>query len=81
MVMIGTDSHKRTHTVVAVDDVGRRLGVKTVRTNSEGHLELVRWSAQFDEVAFALEDCRHLTAVWRLICSRPAVGWCGFRPS
>jgi transposase len=61
MVMIGTDSHKRTHTVVAVDDVGRRLGVKTVRTNSEGHLELVRWSAQFDDVAFALEDCRHLT--------------------
>jgi transposase len=44
MVIIGTDSHKRTHTVVAVDDVGRRLGVKTVRTNSEGHLELVRWS-------------------------------------
>lgn len=61
MVMIGTDSHKRTHTVVAVDDVGRRRGVKTVRTNSEGHLELVRWSAQFDEVTFALEDCRHLT--------------------
>jgi len=61
MVMIGTDSHKRTHTVVAVDDVGRRLGVKTVGTNSEGHLELVRWSAQFDEITFALEDCRHLT--------------------
>lgn len=61
MVMIGTDSHKRTHTVVAVDDVGRRLDVKTVRTNSEGHLELVRWSSQFDEVTFALEDCRHLT--------------------
>src|SRR5215207_719917 len=61
MVMIGADSHKRTHTVVAVDDVGRRLGVKTVRTNSEGHFELVRWSAQFDEVTFALEDCRHLT--------------------
>jgi transposase len=61
MVMIGTDSHKRTHTVVAVDAVGRRLGVKTVRTNSEGHLELVRWSVQFGEVSFALEDCRHLT--------------------
>ena len=29
MVMIGTDSHKRTHTVVALDDVGRRLGAKT----------------------------------------------------
>lgn len=66
MVMIGADSHKRTHTVVALDEVGRRLGTKTVRANSEGHLALVEWSAQFagrdDEgVRFALEDCRHLT--------------------
>ena len=66
MVMIGTDSHKRTHTVIALDEVGRRLGTKTVRTNSDGHLALVEWSSQFadrDEegVRFALEDCRHLT--------------------
>jgi len=61
MVMIGTDSHKRTHTVVAVDDVGRRLATKTGSTNSDGHLDLVRWSTQFDDVVFALEDCRHLT--------------------
>ena len=65
MVMIGVDSHKRTHTVVALDDVGRRLGVKTVRTNSDGHFALVQWAAQFadgdQEVSFALEDCRHLT--------------------
>lgn len=66
MVMIGTDSHKRTHTVVVLDEVGRRLGTKTVRTNSDGHLALVGWAAQFagvDEegVRFALEDCRHLT--------------------
>ena len=66
MVMIGTDSHKRTHTVVAVDEVGRRLGTKTVRANGDGHLALVDWSAQFagrDDagVRFALEDCRHLT--------------------
>ena len=45
MVMIGTDSHKTTHTVVAVDHVGRRLGEKTVRTNSDGHLRLLRWAA------------------------------------
>ena len=25
MVIIGADSHKRTHTFVAVDDVGKRL--------------------------------------------------------
>ena len=47
MVMIGTDSHKRTHTAVAVDEVGRRLGTKTVRANSDGHLALLEWSAQF----------------------------------
>lgn len=30
MVMIGTDFHKRTHTAVALDEVGRRLAEKTV---------------------------------------------------
>lgn len=59
--MIGADSHKRTHTVVALDDLGRRLAEKTVATTTEGHLELVRWAAQWPEVCFALEDCRHLT--------------------
>lgn len=61
MVVIGTDSHKRTHTVVAVDDVGRRLAEKTVPTTSEGHLTLVEWVVQWPDVIFALEDCRHLT--------------------
>jgi len=28
MVVLGIDAHKRTHTVVAVDEVGRRLGVR-----------------------------------------------------
>src|ERR671913_951550 len=66
MIVIGADSHKRTHTLVAVDDVGRRLAEKTVRTNTEGHLDLLGWSrrlpgADAAEVRFALEDCRHLT--------------------
>ncbi|HEX2374312.1 MAG TPA: IS110 family transposase [Actinomycetota bacterium] len=61
MIVIGADSHKRTHTVVAVDEVGRRLGERTVATTSDGHLELLRWSAQWPQVTFALEDCRHLT--------------------
>lgn len=66
MIMIGADSHKRTHTLVAVDDVGRRLAEKTVRTNTEGHLDLIGWArrlpgADAGEVVFALEDCRHLT--------------------
>jgi transposase len=61
LVVIGADSHKRTHTVVALDEVGRRLGEKTVPTTSDGHLALVAWAAQWPQVRFALEDCRHLT--------------------
>ena len=36
VVVIGADSHKRTHTVVAVDEVGRRLGERTVATTNDG---------------------------------------------
>lgn len=61
MVMIGTDSHKKTHTVVVLDDVGRRVAEKTVAATSDGHLVLVQWAAQWPDVVFALEDCRHLT--------------------
>ena len=61
MIVIGADSHKRTHTVVAVDQVGRRLGETTVASTSDGHLALLRWSGQWPQVTFALEDCRHLT--------------------
>jgi transposase len=61
VIVVGTDSHKRTHTVVAVDQVGRRLDETTVATTSEGHLALLRWSARWPQVTFALEDCRHLT--------------------
>jgi transposase len=63
MVTLGIDAHKRTHTVVAVDDVGRRLGVRTTTgTTSEDHLGLMRWAAQFDgDRRWAVEDCRHLS--------------------
>lgn len=44
---IGGDSHKRTHTFVAVDDVGRNIAEKTVRATSNGHLEALRWAAQW----------------------------------
>jgi len=61
MVILGVDSHKRTHTVVAVDANGRKLAEKTVAAISAGHLELVRWAGRFPERRFALEDCRHLS--------------------
>jgi transposase len=61
MVIIGVDSHKRTHTVVAVDGAGRKLAEKTATTAPAGHLELVRWVRRWRERTWALEDCRHLT--------------------
>jgi transposase len=61
MVTIGADSHKRTHTLVAVDGTGRKLAEKTAPATTVGHLELVRWAERWPERAFALEDCRHLS--------------------
>ena len=61
MIVIGIDSHKRTHTAVAVDGTGRKLAEKTLAATSAGHLELVRWAARFADRTWALEDCRHLS--------------------
>ena len=61
MIVIGIDSHKRTHTAVAVDGTGRKLAERTLPATSAGHLELVRWAARFSERTWALEDCRHLS--------------------
>ncbi len=61
MVIVGVDAHKRTHTLVAADDVGRELASKTVAATPEGHLEAVEWAARWPERKFALEDCRHVT--------------------
>jgi transposase len=63
MVVLGIDAHKRTHTVVAVDEAGRQLGVRvTQATSTAVHLELVRWAGRFGpERMWAVEDCRHLS--------------------
>jgi transposase len=61
MVVLGIDAHKRTHTVVAVDEHGKKVGQKTVAATPEGHLELLRWAGQFVERRFAVEDCRHVS--------------------
>jgi transposase len=63
MVVLGIDAHKRTHTVVAVDEAGRQLGVHvTQATSTAAHLDLVRWAGQFgSDRSWAVEDCRHLS--------------------
>lgn len=61
MVVLGTDSHKHSHTVVAVDANGAELAHKTVKATPAGHLEALRWAEQWAERSWALEDCRHLS--------------------
>src|SRR5215813_2942859 len=63
MVVLGIDAHKRTHTVVAVDEVGRQLGVRvTQATSTAAHLDLVVWADRFGPGRrWAVEDCRHLS--------------------
>jgi hypothetical protein len=34
MVVVGVDAHKRTHTLVAIDEVGRKLAEKTVASTT-----------------------------------------------
>lgn len=63
MVIVGIDAHKRTHTAVAIDAAGRKLGeMTTTKTTTEANLELVRWADAFGtDRRFAVEDCRHLS--------------------
>ena len=61
MVVLGTDAHKRSHTMVAVDEAGAEIGSVTVAATSEGHLRLVKWAAQFEQRRWAIEDCRQLS--------------------
>ena len=63
MVILGIDAHKRTHTVVAVDQLGRQLDMRTTTaTTTADHLELVRWADRFGgDRMWAVEDCRHLS--------------------
>ena len=62
MVILGIDAHKQTHTVVVVDEHGRKLGERTVKTTTTDHLELLVWASRFGaERRWAVEDCRHLS--------------------
>jgi hypothetical protein len=65
MVIVGVDAHKATHTMVAIDDVGRKIGEKTVAANTEGHLDALIWAraAYGAEMRWAVEDCRQVSTL------------------
>jgi transposase len=63
MIVIGTDTHKRTHALVAVDEgTGRIRGNREIKADEAGHLAALKWARGLDEVrVWAIEDCRSVS--------------------
>ncbi len=64
-VIIGVDAHKRTHTLVAVDDGGAKLGEKTIAATRSGHAAGLQWArSKFGpELTWGVEDLRSMTSL------------------
>ncbi|XNR94346.1 transposase [Streptomyces sp. R-74717] len=60
VIVVGVDAHKKTHTLVAVDPLGRRLAQVTIVVTPAGHQQACKGIGQFGQVLVAVEDCRHL---------------------
>ncbi|MCA1701242.1 MAG: IS110 family transposase, partial [Actinobacteria bacterium] len=63
MIVIGADTHKRTHALAAVDEgTARQRGARQINAEEAGHLAALRWARELDdERVWALEDCRHVS--------------------
>ena len=61
MVTLGTDSHKQSHTLVAVDENGRQLAELRVAATPAGHVQALVWARQWPERRWAMENCRQLS--------------------
>ena len=63
MIVIGTDTHKRTHTCGAVfAGTGQLAGELTAPAREPGFRQLLDWGRDLDEErVWAIEDCRHVS--------------------
>jgi len=63
MIVIGVDTHKRSHTLVALDAAtGAARGQLTIPATDDGTLVALRFAGELDqERVWALEDCRHVS--------------------
>src|SRR3954466_10493460 len=63
MIVLGADTHKRSHTIAAVAAAtGEMRGEQTVQVGARGFDALLRWARDLDrERVWALEDCRHVS--------------------
>jgi transposase len=49
MLIFGVDAHKRSHTIVAVDNHGRQRNVRTIATTTAAHLDALCWAQRLGE--------------------------------
>jgi transposase len=63
MIVIGTDTHKQTHALSAVDEgTGKIRGHRQIDADEPGHLAAVKWARELDdERVWAIEDCRQVS--------------------
>ena len=63
MIVIGVDTHKRSHTLVALDAAtGATRGQLTIAASDDGTFDAVRFAGKLDsERVWAVEDCRHVS--------------------
>jgi transposase len=63
MIVLGADTHKRSHTIAAVSAAtGELIGEQTVGVGAKGFAALVVWARELgSERVWAIEDCRHVS--------------------
>ncbi len=63
MVVIGADTHKRSHTLAAVEEAtGQLLDELRISADDAGHRAALRWAGRIGpERVWAIEDCRHVS--------------------
>jgi transposase len=73
MIVIGADTHKRSHTVGAVDAAtGRVIADRRVKAKRRSFEDLLLWARGVGgERVWAIEDCRHVSgALERFLLAR-----------
>src|SRR5919112_710998 len=63
MIIIGADTHKRSHALAAIDaQTGAVTSQRTIAADEPGHLVALRWARELSaERVWAIEDCRHVS--------------------
>ena len=63
MIIIGADTHKRSHALAAINaQTGAVTSQRTIAADEPGHLAALRWARELSaERVWAIEDCRHVS--------------------